>query len=134
MRAVGNRHLRPTRSVPRPRTNKTRPIHDEPIGVAASTRPAAPPPTRSFTTPGEQHLATGRICRGSRMNDLITHEPDLIPNGGGAGDDFVPRPGRARRWPLLAGIAAIVVAAGIAVLLWQRGQHQAAPAAPPPPQ
>jgi RND family efflux transporter MFP subunit len=68
------------------------------------------------------------------MNDLITHEPNLIANTGAARDDIVLRPVRARRWPLLAGIAAIVVAAGIAALFWQRGQHQAAPAAPPPPQ
>ncbi|MFL5283932.1 MAG: efflux RND transporter periplasmic adaptor subunit [Rhodopila sp.] len=66
------------------------------------------------------------------MNDLITHEPDLIVDTGAARDHVVPRPVRSHRWPLLAGIAAIVVAAGIAALFWQRGQHQAAPAAPPP--
>jgi RND family efflux transporter MFP subunit len=76
-------------------------------------------------------------AEGQGMNDSITHEPDrIVGTGTMARDHAAPRLARtrSRRWPLLAGLTASVVAAGAAALFWHRGQHDITPPAPPPPQ
>ena len=65
------------------------------------------------------------------MTDLIARDHDLAPNTGAARRQKITSPPSRRRAGLLAaGIAAVMIA-GVA-LFWVRGQHRAAPPAPPP--